>query len=146
MKGIDKMKMKALPSKLRITLIEDDILNGVCDAPTKCMYAMAIRRIYPQASYVKVNPNGLTITANGKYYRYQIPTKAAKFLLEFDEGKIHNPEDVFMTANLVEVKTANVPRVATESERKLHRENSAKLRAEPGYKRVDTLRKRIKFK
>lgn len=131
------MKRNAtLPSSLRIVPTRADIIAGTCNSPTKCMYAMALRRMFPSATYVSVNTNCITITLNGVYYHYIIPRKAVKNIVLYDDSKPIDTSKAQITLDLATSRPANY--VSTKETREYHRIKSAKRRASPDYVRPDS--------
>lgn len=137
---IGKAKKAGMPKFLTVQPTKTEIKDGATTHPTKCMYALAIRRLFPQATFVSVNPNGITVTYKGRYYHYHIPTLAAHALMDFDAKALGNvdPRDLKMTPTLVSTRPV---RDVPEREKELHRLNSRKRRSDPNYERPDKKRK-----
>jgi hypothetical protein len=129
-----------MPQNLRLTPTEKDRRLGVCNSPTKCMYALVLRRLFPDATYVSVNPNCVALTLGGQYHHYTMPKKGVLALARFDNsGKDIESLDLKkaeVTLSLAEQRPCAY--VSTEATRKYHREKSAQRRADPDYVRPDS--------
>jgi len=125
-----------LPISLRIEPTQADIVAGTCHSPTKCMYAMALRRMFPRATYVSVNSNCVTITLNGIYHHYTIPKRAVKNIILYDDKKPINIAKSKITISLADKRPAAY--ISTAEVRESHRLRSACYRARPGYVRPDS--------
>jgi len=137
MKKITSMKM---PHAFTLAPTRQDVLAGVCNSPTKCMYARCGRRLFPGVTYFGVNPNGVTITYSAMYYHYGVPKKAVAFMARYDQvGKNLTDAELKkakVTLTLVGVKPSGY--TSTEATREYHRKKSAKRRADPDYVRPDS--------
>lgn len=136
--------------KSRITLEPTrlDAIMGVCNSPHKCMYNLTARRIFPSASNITVNPNGLSVTLNGEYHHYKMTMKGVQGMANFDhDGAAISDEKLKkakITLDYVGSKPASYKGTPTEKE--AHRKKSARYRARPGYVRPDgrhTLRAQV---
>jgi len=124
-----------MPTTIKLEPTADDVRNGVCNSPTKCMYAIFLRRKFPRASNVSVNPNCITITVNGVYYHYTIPMKGVVAMADFDKyGNELTAEQIAaaqVTATLANKRKATY--ISTPEVRAKHRIKSAIYRARPEY-------------
>lgn len=125
-----------MPQSLRIEPIQEDIVRGTCDHPTKCMYALCLRRMFPSATYVSVNPNCISITIYGMYYHYTVPLKAVKNIADYDDTKIVDLRKAAVTATLAGVRICKYQ--STDAVKKYHRERTARKRANPDYVRPES--------
>ena len=124
-----------MPPSIRIKPTMADALAGVCNSPTKCMYAICLWRMFPSASHISVNPNCITITMNGRYYHYMLPMKGVLCMSNYDKtGPAITSEEIVAAEITV---TATYDRKAgymsTPEVRAKHRIKSAKYRARPEY-------------
>ena len=135
-----KVKSMLMPSRFWLEPTRDDALVGVCNSPQKCMYAMNTRRLFPTASYVGVNPNGVTITLGGFYYHYTVPMRGVAGMATYDKaGKDITDAELKKSKvmlHLREVRPCNY--VSTPEVKAYHRHNSARRRADPDYVRPDS--------
>ena len=130
------MKKKiSMPHELDIVPTKEDAITGICNSPTKCMYVLPIRRRFKTATYVAVNPNGITITIDGMYYHYMIPKLAVAKMAEFDNGKPIDVSKAAIRATLANYRMANYE--STPEAREYHRLKSARRRADPEYVRPE---------
>lgn len=138
-KAVKKVTSMVMPHEFTVLPTREDALLGVCNSPTKCMYARAIRRRFPNATYVAVNPNEVTITLGGRYYHFRIPRKCVLFMAKYDRlGKLISDSDLKkakVTLTLTDVKACKYEGTIAVKER--HRRNSAVRRADPTYVRPD---------
>ena len=79
---------------MRVDVESRHIDTGKCKNPSRCMIAKAIKEMLPDASYIKVRTNGITIVrrpdvGQGTKTTYQVPIRAARAIIAFD-----NDEDV----------------------------------------------------
>lgn len=81
---------------------------------TQCMYATALRRMFPTALRAQVDLHGATVTDSRRYWRYNMTKKGAAKLLKFDGGELAPGEDISVTLTLCSVKAIN----KTSEERK----------------------------
>ena len=88
------MSAKTLPKKLVTTLKEIDLEFAVCGSPTRCAEANCLRRMYPEATFVKVNPNIATITYHAIIYHYSIPNTLLKIVQMNDDGSLQLNKDI----------------------------------------------------
>lgn len=72
-------------SQLKITVTEDDILNGKPTHPNGCAIALAIERELQRRENSGVQVWGSRIELDGK--RYKMPKKGAAFVERFDKDK-----------------------------------------------------------
>lgn len=139
-KAVRKVTSMVMPHEFTVAPTREDALLGICNSPTKCMYARAIRRLFPNATYVSVNPNVVTITLAGRYYHFRIPKKCVMYMAKFDRtGKLLADTDLKkakVTLTLTDVKTCKYEGTIAVKER--HRQNSAVRRADPSYVRPDS--------
>lgn len=75
-----------LPELLKITVTPEDAREAVCGSPTQCTIAKALKRQLPQAEYIKVHANRITITADDYYHHYSMPNAGLKIVAETDAG------------------------------------------------------------
>lgn len=68
---------------LKIEVTQDDIDRGICQSPTRCAVARAIRRITGKR-YVEVNADQTLV---GQDFNTELPKKAQDFIHRFDEDK-----------------------------------------------------------
>jgi hypothetical protein len=129
-----------MPAQFTLEPTRQDALTGVCNSPRKCMYAKNTWRLFPGATYVGVNPNGVTITLNGFYYHYAVPKRAVACMAVYDKnGKFITDADLKkarVTVHLSDVKPCSYN--STEEVKARHRQNSAKRRSDPNYVRPDS--------
>ena len=125
-----------LPASMRIKPTHEDVVRGTCNSPTKCMYAMALRRMFPRATYISVNTNCITITLDGIYYHYMLPKKAIKNILLYDDKQEIDLDKSQVTIELRGSKPSAYE--STPEVREKHRIKTARRRASPGYIRPET--------
>lgn len=77
-----------LPETLKITVSDEDIRKAICGSPTRCTIANALRRQVDELSFVKVNPNQITITAAGYTHHYAMPNAGLNVVMENDDGTL----------------------------------------------------------
>lgn len=70
------MSRKQLPKNIKITVLPVDLENAICGSPTSCAIARSLIRSYPSRTYVKVNPNLVTLSINGLTHHFTLPKKA----------------------------------------------------------------------
>ena len=137
---MEKVVAMKMPSRFYLEPTRDDALSGVCNSPQKCMYAMNVRRMFPKATYVGVNPNGVTVTLEGFYYHYTIPMRGVLAMSTFDKAGQGITDDELKTARVAlrlrEVRSCSY--VSTPEAKAYHRRNSARRRADPNYVRPDS--------
>jgi hypothetical protein len=135
-----KIKSIKMPHEFTLEPTRQDALSGTCNSPTKCMYAKAAWRLFSSASWIGVNPNGVTITNGGFYYHYSVPKKAVACMTIYDKnGKFISDADLKkskVTLRLTGVKPCSYE--STEEVKERHRASSAKRRADPNYVRPDS--------
>lgn len=130
-------KVFVMPRTIIMKPSKDDIAAGIHNSPTKCMYAMFLRRLFPKASFIAVNPNGITITLNGQYYHFRISKKTVAKMAEFDKGIEIDPAKAVTEVELIEHHLATY--TSTPEAREYHRLKAARRRADPDYVRPDGL-------
>jgi hypothetical protein len=137
MKNVESIKM---PHRFTLEPTREDALLGVCNSPQKCMYAKNTWREFPDATYIGVNPNGVTITLGGFYYHYAVPMKAVVSMATYDKvGKLITDSELQkakVTLHLTDVRPCSY--VSTPETKEYHRKNSAHRRADPDYVRPDS--------
>jgi hypothetical protein len=135
-----KIQSIRMPHEFTLEPTRQDALLGVCNSPTKCMYAKCAWREFPNSTWIGVNPNGVTITLGGFYYHYGVPKKAVACMAIYDKaGKFITDADLKkakVTLHLSNVKPCGYK--GTEEVKERHRKNSAKRRADPEYVRPDS--------
>ena len=128
--------MSSMPQTIALHPTQIDVDVGVCNSPTKCMYAQYLRRLFPSASYIAVNPNGVTITLDGWYYHYMVPKRTVIKMTEFDNDK--NIDVATATARVSLAERRPVTYVSTPAVREYHRQKSARRRADPAHIRPES--------
>lgn len=81
-------KLEPLPRKIKLNVIRADVLHAECGSPTRCTIANAIRRTYPELTFVKVNPNRITVTYGGLVNHFNMPNAGLKIVQENDDGSL----------------------------------------------------------
>lgn len=81
---------------MKVNVTARHIEEAKCGNPYHCMIAEAIRDSVPNAQYVIVRTNGITITQRRKNgvsvrSRWMVPTKAARAIIRFDAGDSVSP-------------------------------------------------------
>jgi hypothetical protein len=142
------VKSMMMPQRFTLAPTRQDALLGVCNSPRKCMYALCGRRMFPNATWFEVNPNGATVTLGGFYYHYTVPKRAVACMAIYDKtGKFITDSDLKkakVTLHLADMRACRYE--STEAAREYHRKKSARRRADPDYVRPDsrnTLRAQI---
>lgn len=130
------MKKPALPKTLRLPLSAADRNDLYCGMPTKCIISRAAWRKHPEITYVKTNPNKLTITYWGTIYTYAIPDKAVEIQRAYDRSQQTDLDGVVLSFKLISARLSEWCGYTNE-ERTAHAAQAHKKRAEPGYIRPD---------
>ena len=128
-----------MPHEILLEPTPQDRDMGVCNSPRKCMLNLTLRRHFPTATFISINPNGASVTVAGEYHRFHIPLKGVSVIAKFDKlGK--NMSDAELKKSkftIVFMDTRPATYKGTDAEKKFHRERSARYRARPGYIRPD---------
>jgi hypothetical protein len=80
------MKKPVLPKALKLPLSVADRNDLNCGMPTKCIISRALGRTHPEITYVKTNPNKLTITYWGTIYIYAVGPRSPRALVPAVNG------------------------------------------------------------
>lgn len=130
---------KKPPMKITLEPTRTDSILGVCNSPHKCMYVFPLRRIFPNAANITVNPNRVSITINKVYHHYGMVLKGVLAMANFDhDGANMSDADLKkakITLRYIGSKPASYK--GTDAEKEAHRLKSARYRACPGYVRPD---------
>lgn len=128
-----------MPQEVLIEPTPLDRDMGVCNSPRKCMLNLTLRRHFPTATFISINPNGATITVDGEYHSFHIPLKGVRIIARFDKlGKNLSDEELKKSSfTIVYRNTRPATYKGTDAEKKFHRERSARYRARPDYVRPD---------
>lgn len=110
------MSRNILSKTLKLTVTPADLLHAVCGSPTKCAIANALRRHNdnevaelgrPVYTFVKVNPNKVTITAGNILHHYGLSDAALKIVMENDNGELALTTRKPITLKLIDYKPAH---------------------------------------
>lgn len=130
------MKYPVLPKVLKLPLTQADRNDLHCGMPTKCIISRALGRTHPEITYVKTNPNKLTITYWGTIYIYAVSDRAVEIQHAFDRGLPMDLDGTVLTFKLLETRASDWCGY-NNAERAAHAAHAHKKRAEPGYVRPD---------
>lgn len=130
---------------IRIEPTQHDCDISMPGKSTQCMYATALRRMFPTALRAQVDMHGATVTDKAKYWRYNMTKKGANKLLKFDGGELAPGEDIGVTLTLVGVRlTSGVSPERQEQINEARRSRAARGKPDRQYKK--SLRLRVQHK
>lgn len=130
--------MSKFPKIVTVRVTQNDIDEGKCRDPNKCMLKLAIKREIGGHGYVNVKGGVVSITRRSDYREKGfLPRSAVKAMLNFDEKKLVKPftfrVEFYKTTKIADAKRQAQMNAVTR-----------KRRSEPGYKaKKYTMRQRI---
>ncbi len=126
--------MSKFPKTIRVHVTQNDIVEGKCADPNKCMVKLAIKREIGGHGYVHVEGGVVSITRRPDYREKGfMPRTVMKKVIEFDQKKEVRP----FYFNITFYKSSKI--TAQKSA-----EKNKTLRAKPGYKaKKYNMRRRI---
>ena len=106
-----------LPTNFQMAWTQGDCEKAECGSTDHCLISTAIWRIVPDATFVRMKYNRLTITRKGVIHQFVVPNKALTIANTFDAGKTPKEHNVtfslfrYMAAQKIEVTRARQPKV-----------------------------------
>lgn len=119
---------KIFPENLKIHVTKDDIDEGKCGLPNKCMIKLAVKRAIGGHGYVAVDSTGIAITRRSDYREKAFlprPVVEAMYLFDQDKSKV---KPFSFTAHFF--KTSKIARPETEGALERKRARRKRLRAQ----------------
>lgn len=144
--------IKSLPRReksrrllIRVAPTDQECSVSMPGRATQCMYATALRRMFPTALRAQVDMFGATVTDSGMYWKYNMTKKGANKLVKFDGREIRPGEDTAITLTLVEVRVISKPTAERQQQiNEARRQRVAKGMPDKKYKK--SLRLRVDHK
>lgn len=121
-----EMAKPKLAKEVTIDVTQPDIDGAQCRRPTRCMIAVALRRILNMAhGYVHITTRGVFITRRSDYREKAfLPKLAARNLILFDDGKPVAP----FKFKLEFLRGTPVVKVSSERRKQINRARAGKPR------------------
>lgn len=111
--------------KIAVYVSAEDCKNGRPGHPMSCAISLALRRMFPEASYACTTKTGITVTIARRYLHFHLDRKTAHFIERFD--RLKEPQPGTLALQLVDVKKVEQ---ATEARKAQINEARNKRRAE----------------
>lgn len=88
----EREKQKKWPPRILIEVSKEDIDEGMCGLPNKCMIKLAVKRAIGGHGYVKVESSGIAITRRDDFReRAFLPRPAQRAMVAFDNKEPVRP-------------------------------------------------------
>src|SRR5580692_8757339 len=75
-------KLEPLPRRIKLSVTNADVSHAICGSATRCTIANALRRTFPELTFVAVKPNKITVTRGGLVHHFSMPNAGFRIVRE----------------------------------------------------------------